>query len=227
MRFASRPDRLTLVFIVLPLLIAAAMLGLVWEIRSGAGTLWFDAAIVPLIEPYRSASMIRLAFFLTAFGSGTAVVVAGLAFTALFWVRRRELVAPFWLAATAAGLTTWAAKHLVARPRPAFMDIASAASPSFPSSHATAAMVLYGFWAYAMATGVRSGWIRFELAFWGMLFVLAVGSSRVFLGLHYLSDVIGGFLVGAFWLLVAVGAMRARGEAAKEGVMRRPPVRAH
>jgi undecaprenyl-diphosphatase len=63
---------------------------------------------------------------------------------------------------------------------------------------------LYGFLAYAIARGLQplGGRAQFEVVFWATLLILFIGFSRLFLGVHYLSDVLAGLLVGGFWLLV-------------------------
>jgi membrane-associated phospholipid phosphatase len=74
-------------------------------------------------------------------------------------------------------------------------------SPSFPSGHATGALAVYGFVAYAIARDRGGLRLRFELTFWTLVLAALVGLSRVFLSVHYASDVAAGFLVGGFWLL--------------------------
>jgi len=91
---------------------------------------------------------------------------------------------------------------LVGRHRPAIELDVTVVTSSFPSGHATAAVAVYGFLAYAIARVLPNARERFEVAYWTAVLILFVGFSRIFLGVHYLTDVIGGFLVGGFWLLV-------------------------
>ncbi len=64
-------------------------------------------------------------------------------------------------------------------------------------------MAVYGFLAYAITRDL-SGWRpRFEAAFWSAVLIIIIGFSRMYLSAHYLTDVVAGFLVGGFWLLVA------------------------
>jgi undecaprenyl-diphosphatase len=69
-------------------------------------------------------------------------------------------------------------------------------------------MAVYGFLAYVlvrMSTHVRR---RFEVAYWAGVLIALVGFSRVYLRVHYATDVVGGFLVGAFWLLAGIVVAR-------------------
>lgn len=183
-------------------LLAALLLQLVTGGLGGA-----DAAANALLAPLRSGPL--LAFFgaFTRLGTGNWVVSAALVATAFLLLRgQRRLASGLWLALAGAGLTTFAVKHLVGRARPAFLEGIAASSPSFPSSHATAAMVAYAFLAYALAQRVhhRGG----RMALWGAAAVLiaGVGFSRMLLGLHHASDVAGGLLVGLFWAALGAAA---------------------
>ena len=101
-------------------------------------------------------------------------------------------------------LTTWIGKYAIARPRPEFILGVQAVSPSFPSAHATGSCAVYGFIAYALVRHVKHARRRFEVSYWTAVLVLLIAFSRVFLGVHFLSDVTAGLVVGGFWLLVGV-----------------------
>src|SRR6056297_2491572 len=136
-------------------------------------------------------------------GASQALVATGLVCTALFavWGRRR-LILPLWTTFLGAQALTWTGKYFFDRPRPEFAADIMVLSPSFPSGHATGAMALYGFLAYVIARDAGSLRRRFEVIYWCAALVALVGLSRVYLGVHYPSDVATGWLVGGFWLLV-------------------------
>ena len=122
------------------------------------------------------------------------------------------------LAFLGAQLTTYVGKFAVGRDRPEFLDIAEAQFASFPSGHTTGAMAVYGFIAYAMARDLPFR-VQFELAYWTGIVVLLVGFSRLLLGVHFLTDVLGGLLVGSLvnaeyaliGSIVAVGSIVTEG----------------
>ncbi|WP_174275302.1 phosphatase PAP2 family protein, partial [Sphingomonas bacterium] len=97
-------------------------------------------------------------------------------------------------------------KLMFDRPRPDFLwHLVTEKDWSFPSGHAMGSMILYpllGAIAGSTRGRARSCW----LAGLGMLVALTIGASRVVLGVHWISDVIGGWLIGLAWLC-AVGAI--------------------
>ncbi len=105
-----------------------------------------------------------------------------------------------------AQVTTWSAKYIIARDRPANWDLIEAHSPAFPSGHATAAISVYGFIAYSVWRTIQTKpRARFEVVFWGAVAIALIGFSRIYLSVHFLSDVASGYLVGGFWLAVGGG----------------------
>jgi undecaprenyl-diphosphatase len=108
--------------------------------------------------------------------------------------------------AGAATLLNIALKYAFERPRPdLFYEVAHPAGYSFPSGHAMGATTVYGLVAFIVSRERPSSrWVPFAAA--GVL-ILVIGISRVFLGVHWATDVIGGFAAGAFAVLAGVAAL--------------------
>jgi membrane-associated phospholipid phosphatase len=109
-----------------------------------------------------------------------------------------------------AQLLTWLLKATFERPRPSFDDpIATAGWFSFPSGHALSSIAVYGALAYVFADRLRSRWAR-AVGFGVLaLLVAAIGFSRLYLGVHYLTDVLAGYSAGLALLLLAIGVTHA------------------
>lgn len=100
-------------------------------------------------------------------------------------------------------------KWLVGRPRPQLPDpVAVAAGKSFPSGHSQAAIVCYGVLLVVFLPAVAPRLRPWLVALAGLLVAL-IGFSRIALGVHYLSDVIGAYLIGTVWLIAMVAAFGA------------------
>ena len=75
---------------------------------------------------------------------------------------------------------------------------------SFPSGHATIAVACYGFIAYFLIRQTGTWRSRFNLSFAAIMLIAAIGFSRLYLGVHFLSDVLGGYLLGLLWLIIGI-----------------------
>jgi len=127
----------------------------------------------------------------------------------LLWRRMPRLAG--WLVITVAlsGLLNVGVKAAVGRARPLLPDaVATAPGLSFPSGHAQSAMVTASV-LLLLFLPVAARWARPYLGAAALAFVAAVGFSRIGLGVHYVSDVLGGYLLGAAWVAATTAAFRA------------------
>jgi membrane-associated phospholipid phosphatase len=140
------------------------------------------------------------AFTWTGNGGFLAVVVLLAAF--LLWRRRFVTDALFVVLAFAgAEVITFGMKQGFRRERPFFEDpLATASSFSFPSGHSLVSLAVYGSIALVVARHARSRRVAATALGVAAVWILAIGFSRLYLGVHFLSDVIAGFAAGAAWL---------------------------
>jgi undecaprenyl-diphosphatase len=167
----------------------------------------FDGAFVRSVAAERTAGLTDVERLVTQLGAlWLDVAFAGIVVALLVAGRRRDAVFVL-VAAGGAMVLTNAIKVILERPRPGGGGLVSVASASWPSGHATSSIAFYG--AVAVLAGRRaSGGGR--VAIWlavGVLVAL-VGISRVYLGVHYPSDVVAGWAVGGLWL---AGVLRVLG----------------
>jgi undecaprenyl-diphosphatase len=204
-RLRPRPfTSLPLTLLALGALYLAALLGgLAEEVLEANRVLHLDQVVNAFFTSWREQPLIAAFLWITALGYGsTLAAVAGTATLFLWADRRPGFILPLWVVFLGTEVTTWAGKFAIDRHRPKFIAAASAASPSFPSAHAAGSMAVYGFLAYALARDLPGRRERFEVAFWITVLIAAIGFSRIFLSVHYATDVLAGFMVGGFWLLV-------------------------
>lgn len=187
--------------------IAALFGGLIDELFETEGLIRMDEVADELVARLRSDLGFPLFLWITELGAGPTFVAVGLVSTAFLLIEKRSAHVPaLWITLMGAQATTWIGKYAIDRTRPEFLEIATASSPSFPSGHATAAMAVYGFLAYVFVRRVHGRRVRFEVIYWTGVLIALIGFSRIYLRVHFLSDVLSGFLVGGFWLLVGVAA---------------------
>lgn len=162
-------------------------------------TLNFDSAARAAVHAYASPGLTRLMFAISFMGSGGLIASALLAFALFRYCKWRR--AAIWLAITLAGtlvldLTLKFAFHRT-RPAPFFGPIPR--TYSFPSGHSLFAFCFYGVLAGLLTGRVRSTSVRVLIWLAAALLVLAIGLSRIYLGVHYASDVLAGYLTGTIW----------------------------
>lgn len=140
---------------------------------------------------------------------GSPVVYALMALVAIFlWQRKQTLLLITWLAANVGGkLIEFVLKRTVRRTRPIYAAefIHSSHSYSFPSGHALGSAVCYIMLVFVLSTMYHLHRRTRVLAYVGAIVLIGViGFSRIYTGVHYASDVLGGYLVGAAWLAVCL-----------------------
>nr|BBH93633.1 hypothetical protein KTA_18320 [Thermogemmatispora argillosa] len=177
-------------------------------------------------SPWLRALMLAISFI----GSAPLLAAGLVLITALLlWLVRLRLEALVLLGnCLSSELLNRTVKVVVARPRPlpTLVEVLQAAhGASFPSGHVMAYVAYWGLlFSYALILFEGRSWWRILLLLVAGFFIVMVGPSRIYLGDHWASDVLGGYLLGGLWLslwLLLYLRLRARGLLASR---RRPPV---
>ncbi|MBZ0279185.1 MAG: phosphatase PAP2 family protein [Anaerolineae bacterium] len=137
--------------------------------------------------------------------AGLAIGLAG--FAAL---RRRWTYVMLVLVAWLGGyLMNTILKTIFARERPIFLEpLAVSTNYSFPSGHAMAAVACYGLLGYFLYQQARNRWLRIGIFMVTLLLISLIGFSRIYLGVHFFSDVLAGFAAGALWMIFCLFLFR-------------------
>ncbi len=161
----------------------------------------FDQSVFSAFQALRTGWADNIMLTITEAGgpAGTialVVVIAALLAGLKYW---RTL--GYWLATTGvAELLVWALKPSIGRHRPHNFYVGPE-QYSLPSGHTTLSVVVYGFMAFLLARG-RPAWQRIVIAVSAGLVILAVSGSRIYLGVHWFSDVVASLSLGLAWLAV-------------------------
>jgi undecaprenyl-diphosphatase len=184
-------------------------LGIADEIGERSKLVQVDVVLAHWLEAHGTEPGETIVSGITALGAPLlyAVVIVAL----LWFAWRREWRPAIALALTACGgvLLSNLLKIVFHRGRPAtVVEFIPHPSWSFPSGHALNSVVSYGFLAVLLLDRITDQRKRWAVVLAAAIMVLAIGFSRLYLGVHYLSDVTGGWIVGMAWLLVCVSAYR-------------------
>lgn len=169
----------------------------------------FDLKVTHELQEENNPVFVSVMGAVSSLGDGWIPVLMVGAVTALCVIRKKYLEAAFVVATLSSVLLAALLKVLVGRPRPSSFSLnpadffASFNQYSYPSGHVLFFVVFFGFLAF-LAWMHLSGWQRvISMAVCGALIVL-IAPSRIYLGAHWASDVIGSYLIGTFWLIILV-----------------------
>jgi undecaprenyl-diphosphatase len=203
-------DRRARFLAVLVAVLGLGFLVLALSLRRAPG-LGIDLAITLAIQQVRIPAFAQVMAVISALGFWPWDWLVLGATTAAFWLAGFRRAALFLLVTPAPGLLTRTVKLLVARPRPEddLVNVASALRDfSFPSGHVVSYVSLYGFAFFLVyVLFKRSHWRTAVLWLCGLLIGL-VGVSRIYLGHHWASDVLGGYALGTAYLLILIEIYR-------------------
>jgi undecaprenyl-diphosphatase len=185
------------------LVLAAALAALAASAALWGGTvlLTWDEPIQRGIEARRTATLNDVFLNISRLGSTIPVLVLGTVASIVTWRRCRAVGTAVLIATFSRPALEFTMKALVDRDRPDFERLVDGNGPSFPSGHVMAAVALWG-----LMPLVVSLYTRRRAVWWASVAIAggiigAIAASRVYLGVHWFSDVTGGLIVGAFFLL--------------------------
>jgi undecaprenyl-diphosphatase len=159
-----------------------------------------DTLGVEWARSYHTPQEIATVLEITALGSLPALLLVLLIATAFFLtLRRGEQAVLLWIATVSGAILNLILKAAIARPRPPLTTPVHAGFFAFPSGHATSSMVVYATLAYLIVRDAPGTATRTLTILVAALVVLLIGLSRIYLGVHYATDVVGGYLIGFVW----------------------------
>lgn len=173
---------------------------------TGNQIIQFDQAIISFIQGLETPLLTAIMKFFTFIGAGSSIkILALISIIVLFFIfkHRSELIL-FILVLIGSHYLFRVLKQLFQRARPDLHRLIEIGGYSFPSGHATNAITVYGILSFLLWRHIPTRWGRTLLVFFSIIFIFSIGFSRVYLGVHYPSDVIAGYFIGGFWLIIAI-----------------------
>lgn len=173
------------------------------EVLEGS-TQQFDFAIRNWVHQFVSAVMTRTMTFISLLGYNVLIPEWMVALAFFAWLRWRRAAVWLTIAMVGAFLLDVALKYAYHRTRPtAFFGVAPH-SYSFPSGHALCSFCFYGVLAGLLSARIKSLYLRIIVWTVAAALVIAIGFSRIYLGVHYASDVLAGYLAAAIWVTAVI-----------------------
>lgn len=165
-----------------------------------------DHRVFEFLSGFVSDTTTALMNFITFFGSHYFLVPANLLLIAWAFYNNRDK----WFGIRVASLSVsslllmFSLKQFFNRPRPLTPLLREAKGLSFPSGHAFMSFVFFGLLIYVINKKVENKLLKYSLIIFLLFFTMFIGISRIYLRVHYASDVIAGFSMGLMWLVISM-----------------------
>jgi undecaprenyl-diphosphatase len=190
--------RRRLLFVLGGLLLALALAA---AIAHGQVLLTWDEPIQRTVEANRTAALDDFFLTVSRLGSTIPVLVLGSALTLITWRRCPAVAVAVAVATVSRPLLEFTLKATIDRPRPDFQRLVAGNGPSFPSGHPMASVALWGLLPVIVGLYTKRRAIWWASVVVAGTLIAGISASRVYLGVHWFSDVVGGLLVGTFFLV--------------------------
>ncbi|GAB4093294.1 phosphatase PAP2 family protein [Flaviaesturariibacter terrae] len=189
-----------------------ALIGFAWIVRRVfvVGNNAFDQQAFDYLDQFVTPTNNRVMQFITFFGTHRFLIPANLALIAYFLFIRPHRWYSIKVPAIALSslVLMFGLKHLFGRERPLIPLLEPAAGLSFPSGHALMSMTFYGMLIYISWHSIKDPRLKWSVIVFLFLWILAIGFSRIYLRVHYTSDVLAGFAMGWLWIVLALKSLR-------------------
>ena len=147
-----------------------------------------------------------IAKFITNFGG--AIFLLGLTIILFVCIKNKKIGASIFSNLVIVTILNQLLKGILQRPRPTEFRIIEETGYSFPSGHSMVSMAFYGYLIYLIYKFVKNKYIKWSLIILLSILICTIGVSRIYLGVHYTSDVLGGFLISISYLVIYTSAIK-------------------
>jgi len=175
------------------------------DVFNSEAIIQLDKRMAEIIGLLQTPFLLKVFYIITQIGapiSNCSVFFATLFL--LFKINRDSYVIGLCVSAIGAGISIFLGKNFVHRVRPDVFQYYRVSSYSFPSGHATISVALYGFLTYIFWDQVETKGKKKLCIYTGLLLVLSIGFSRLYLEVHFLSDILAGWSLGFLWLILGI-----------------------
>ena len=167
----------------------------------------FDDSVYSLVRSLESGYFDK--YFLTVTKLGNESVVIILAFIIFLLVRRNDKLLVL-LTCLLSVISNQLIKHIIMRDRPSVYRMIKQGGFSYPSGHSMIAVALYGILIYLVFKYIKNKYLKYGLSTLLVLLILSIGISRIYVGVHFASDVVGGFSLAIAEMVLIVSFLEKK-----------------
>lgn len=157
-----------------------------------------------LISKYLISDItLPIAKFITNFGGVIGLILIGIIVSTILIIKKKKLMGLLiWINLALSGALNQILKRIVQRPRPTEYRLIEENGYSFPSGHSMVSAAFYGFFIYLIFKNVKNKYIKWGCISFLSILIILIGISRIYLGVHYTSDVMAGFVISISYLVI-------------------------
>ncbi|MEK7559365.1 MAG: phosphatase PAP2 family protein [Patescibacteria group bacterium] len=163
-----------------------------------------DVFLANFIYSFRSPQVTTIMMYLTFFGSPLFLFSLSVIGTLYVFTKRRKDALIYFVVLYSGVMLNLILKYTFQRPRPHYLPLISEDSFSFPSGHAMNSFVFYAALSYFILRETKSATTTIFVSVISVVIILCIGLSRIYLGVHYPSDIIAGYITGFLWFTSAI-----------------------
>jgi len=168
----------------------------------------FDNTFIWIIRYFASPGVDRVMIFITDIGFGIKyLIIVASSFLLLSYQRRWQEIAGLGICLSGGAALNFWLKYLFHRSRPDLLRVVQEIGYSFPSGHVIASMCFYGMSAFLIMRTISLWRGRLAVLMLAVILNVAIGISRIYLGVHYPTDVVAGYAVGSMWVAFCISLL--------------------
>lgn len=166
-------------------------------------SIYIDNIVYDFIcDNFMSERMTNIVKILTSLGSALVIII--LTIVLFIAIKNKKIAISVVINLIVITILNNLLKIIFLRPRPDVNNLILESGYSFPSGHSATGMAFYGYLIYLIYKYVNNKKIKIPLIIFLSLIIVAIGLSRIYLGVHYASDVLGGFLLAIVYLIIFI-----------------------
>lgn len=170
--------------------------------------IYLDSLVYNFISKYITNNLTNIVKYLTYIGS--ALVVIGITIFVLIFFKNKKYALYMTINLLVITIFQYILKNIFSRTRPIDINLIEESGYSFPSGHSLTAMAFYGFIIYSIYVSDISKHDKTLFITLFSILIFITGLSRIYLGVHYFTDVLGGFTFSLFYLIIYTSIVKKR-----------------
>lgn len=172
----------------------------------------FDLRVINLFALLRHSKLNNQMLFITYLAKGEIIATGTIIFLLIFYLHKKwRFINTLLISVLGGELFVWIIKNIIERPRPPLINaLVTESSYSFPSGHTFVAITFYGLLSYFIIQSEKNKFLKIASFLLTLILISLIGTSRIYLGAHWPSDVFASFAAGLAWLSILITSLKIK-----------------